>query len=201
MRLNDIKAKIKRKFRRSGSTVVLSTYAKNILDRQFDVSTINTVWVTDLTYIWTKEGGAYLAVVLDLYSRRVVGWAVDKQQSSKLTMKALMRAIWKRRPGKELIVHSDRESQYASFEYQQLLSDNGFVASMNRQGNCRDNAVVESFFHTLKMEHVYWCHYQARSEAAANLFDYSELFYNSCKRHSYLGFKNPAEYERMRKVS
>lgn len=201
MRLNDIKAKIKRKFRRSGSTVVLSTYAKNVLDRQFDVSTINKVWVTDLTYIWTKEGGAYLAVVLDLYSRRVVGWAVDKQQSSKLTTKALLRAVWKRRPGKGLIVHSDRGSQYASFEYQRLLTEKGFITSMNRQGNCWDNAVVESFFHTLKMEHAYWCHYQARSEATASLFDYIELFYNSYRRHSYLGFKNPSEYERMQKLA
>lgn len=201
MRNHGIKAKTKRKFRRSGSTVFLSTYAQNILNRQFDVAEINKVWVTDLTYIWTREGGLYLAVILDLYSRRIIGWAADKQQSSLLAQKALQRAIDKRNPEKGLIVHSDRGSQFACYAYQQFLSQYGFIASMNRQGNCWDNAVVESFFHTLKMEHVYWCHYQSRSEAKASLFDYIELFYNSCRRHSYLGYKNPAEYERMQKVS
>jgi len=201
MRENKIKAKIKRKFRRSSSTVFLSTYAQNILNRQFNVTAINKVWVTDLTYIWTKEGAIYLAVVLDLYSRRIVGWAANKQQSSLLAQKALQRAIDKRNPDKGLIVHSDRGSQFACYAYQEFLNKHGFISSMNRQGNCWDNAVVESFFHTLKMEHVHWCHYQSRSAAEVSLFDYIELYYNSYRKHSYLGYKNPAEYERMQKVS
>ncbi len=201
MRQHGIKAKIKRKFRRSSSTVFLSTYAQNTLNRQFNVTEINKVWVTDLTYIWTREGFLYLAVVLDLYSRRIIGWAADKHQSSLLAQKALQRAIDDRNPEKGLIVHSDRGSQFACYAYQRFLAQYGYVASMNRQGNCWDNAVVESFFHTLKMEHVYWCHYQSRSEALTSLFDYIEMYYNSFRKHSYLGYKNPAEYERMQKVS
>ena len=201
MRKNKIKAKIKRKFRRTGSKVVLATYADNLLQRNFQVSAPNQTWVTDLTYMWTRDGGIHLVAVLDLFSRRIVGWAVGKQPSSQLTKKALLRAIWKRKPEAGVVVHSDRGSQFASFDYQGFLKEHGFIASMNRQGNCYDNAVMESFFHTLKMEHVYWCYYETRAAAESSLFNYIELFYNSYRRHSYLNYQNPAEYERMREVS
>jgi len=201
MRKNKIKAKIKRKFRRIGSKAVLATYADNLLQRNFSVGQPNQTWVTDFTYMWTRKGGVYLVAVLDLFSRRIVGWAVGKQPNTQLLKRAMVRAIWKRKPESGLMVHSDRGSQYASYDYKGFLEKYGFVASMNRQGNCWDNAVMESFFHTLKMEHVYWCHYDSVEEVETSLFDYIELYYNSCRSHSYLNYKNPAAFERMKNVS
>lgn len=201
MKKNKIKARIKRKFRRTGSKAVLATYADNLLQRNFKVSEANRTWVTDLTYMWTRKGGIYLVAVLDLFSRRIVGWAVGKQPNQGLIKKAMLRAIWKRQPESGLMIHSDRGSQYAGYEYQAFLKKHGFIASMNRQGNCWDNAVMESFFHTLKMEHVYWCHYESVEEAESSLFNYIELYYNSYRRHSYLNYKNPAEFERLKSVS
>ncbi|MCD4812393.1 IS3 family transposase [bacterium] len=201
MRRYKIKAKIKRKFRRIGSKAVLATYSDNLLQRKFDVEQPNQTWVTDFTYMWTRKGGAYLVAVLDLFSRRIVGWAIGKQPNTQLLKEAMLRALWKRKPEPGLMVHSDRGSQYASYDYRDFLKEHGFVASMNRQGNCWDNAVMESFFHTLKMEHVYWCHYESVEEAESSLFNYIELFYNSYRRHSYLNYKNPAEFERLKNVS
>ena len=196
MRKHGIRAKVKRKFRRYGSKVMLATYAPNRLERQFDVSTPNRVWVTDLTYLWTREGALYLAAVLDLNSRLIVGWATAKQPTARLALQALQRALGKRRPENGLMIHSDRGSQFASFEYQGYLQERGYVASMNQQGTCYDNAVMESFFHTLKMEHVYWESFRTREEASLSLFGYIELYYNSNRRHSYLGYKSPMEYEK-----
>lgn len=201
MKSHQIRAKVKRKFRRYGSKANLVTYAPNRLERQFEVPSPNQVWVTDLTYLWTREGAIYLAAVLDLHSRLIVGWATAKQPSARLALQALQRALGKRRPAKGLLVHSDRGSQFASFEYQGYLKEQGYIASMNQQGTCFDNAVMESFFHTLKMEHVYWESYQSREAAALSIFGYIELYYNSCRRHSYLGYKSPMEYEKIADVS
>lgn len=201
MKINAIRAKVKRKFKRSGSKANLATYAPNRLDRQFRVPTPNRVWVTDLTYLWTCEGGMYLAAVLDLHSRLIVGWSTAKQPSAGLALQALKRALGKRRPGKGLLVHSDRGSQFASFEYQDYLKEQGHIASMNQQGTCYDNAVMESFFHTLKMEHVFWERYQSREEATLSIFGYIELYYNCHRRHSYLGYKSPLDYEKIVGVS
>lgn len=202
MRENGIGAKVKRKFRRTGrSTVKLATYADNLLNRQFAQTSPDQVWVTDLTYIWTREGCLHMVAVLDLYSRTIVGWAASKHPSAKLALKALQRAMDKRRPSQGLIVHTDRGTQFASYEYQDFLKDHGYVPSMNRQGNCWDNAVMESFFHTLKMEHVYWESFRTREEATLSIFNYIELFYNSWRLHSSLNFKSPLEYERMNNIA
>lgn len=201
MKISQIRARVKKKFVRFRSKASLVTYAGNRLDMHFDVQEPNRVWVTDLTCFWTREGAVHLVAVLDLYSRTIVGWAADKRPSAKLTLLALQRAMWKRRPKTGLIVHSDRGSQFSSWEYQNFLKARGYISSMNRQGCCYDNAVMESFFHTLKMEHIYWENFESREVAMLRLFEYIELYYNSYRRHSYLGFKSPLEFEKISKVA
>jgi transposase InsO family protein len=201
MKISQIRARAKRKFVRSRNQVSSATYTDNRLNQQFAVDEPNRVWVTDLTCLRTREGTLHLVAVLDLYSRTIVGWAADTRPSAKLTIQALQRAIWKRRPVAGLVVHSDRGSQFSSIEYQAYLKASGYVSSMNRQGCCYDNAVMESFFHTLKMEHVYWEHFETKAVAMLRLFEYIELYYNSYRRHSYLGYKSPLEFEVAAKVS
>ncbi len=138
----------------------------------------------------------YLAVVIDLYSRKVVGWSIDKRMTAALVCNALTMAIWQRQPEAGLIVHSDRGSQYASHVYREIIDQQGFIGSMSRKGNCWDNAVAESFFGTLKQERVQWRHYQTRLEAAADIRDYIVMHYNEKRLHSYLGYVSPNEYER-----
>ena len=167
----------------------------NVIKRNFLVPERDRVWVADITYIPTAEGWLYLAVVMDLYSRRVVGWAVSARMTRLLVMDALRNALLERRPGVGLIHHSDQGSQYASTDYQLLLKRNGVTSSMNRAGNCYDNAVMESFFSSLKREWVEGKSYVTREEARRDLFEYIEVFYNRRRRHSALGQVSPVEYE------
>ena len=168
---------------------------ENLLERQFDVEQPNQVFASDITYVWTQEGWLYLAVVIDLYSRKVVGWSMSSRMTAQLVCDALTMAIWLRRPKAGLIHHSDRGSQYASHAFRRLLKAHGILGSMSRKGNCWDNAVVESFFGSLKQERVHWRHYQTRYEAQQDILDYISMFYNSYRLHSYLGYKSPNQYE------
>jgi len=168
---------------------------ENVLSRGFQVDRPNQAYVGDITYLWTREGWLYLAVVMDLFSRKVVGWSMSNRMKSRLVCDALKTAIWQRHPEKGLIVHSDRGSQYASNEYQQLLQANGFIGSMSRKGNCWDNAVIESFFGTLKQERVQWRNYQTRYEAQQDVLQYISMWYNDHRMHSYLGYISPNQYE------
>jgi putative transposase len=197
MRENGIRAVQKRKFRPSttDSNHKLPV-AKNLLDRQFTVSRPNTVWAGDITYIRTRQGWLYLAVVLDLFSRTVVGWAVGRDLSRHLPIRALQMALGRRTPEPGALFHSDRGSQYASQDYQDLLAAGGLICSMSRKGECYDNAVAESFFHTLKVERVYQQDYPNHREATADLFEYIEIFYNRQRRHSHLGQVSPAVFEK-----
>ena len=167
----------------------------NVLDRQFNVSSRDQAYVCDITYLWTQEGWLYLAVVIDLYSRKVVGWSMDSRMKAQLVCDALSMAIWQRRPAAGLVVHSDRGSQYASHAYRKLLKAHDFTGSMSRKGNCWDNAVAESFFGSLKSERVQWQHYQTRKEAQQDVLNYISMFYNSRRLHSYLGYESPNQYE------
>ena len=167
----------------------------NLLSRQFDVSSPDQVYASDVTYIWTREGWLYLAVVIDLCSRKVVGWSMSSRMKAQLVCDALKMAVWRRRPHAGLIHHSDRGSQYASKAFRQLLKVNGFKGSMSRRGDCWDNAVVESFFGSLKQERVQWRSYQTRYEAQQDVLDYISMFYNSYRLHSYLGYVSPNDFE------
>ena len=167
----------------------------NLLARRFAVPAPNSGWVTDITYLWTLEGWLYLAVILDLFSRRVVGWALSERLERGLALNALKMAVQDRQPPQGLLHHSDRGSQYASSEYQQLLAAHGLLSSMSRKGNCWDNAVAESFFATLKIELGYQRHWHTRTQARSEVFEYIELFYNRRRRHSALGYLCPNEFE------
>lgn len=168
---------------------------ENVLDRQFSASGPDQAYVSDITHLWTQEGWLYLAVVIDLFSRRVVGWSMNSRMKASLVTDALRMAIWRRRPKTGLIVHSDRGSQYASKVYRRLLKGRGFIGSMSRKGDCWDNSVAESFFASLKKERVQWCNYQTRYDAQQNVLDYITMFYNSRRLHSYLGYVSPNHYE------
>jgi transposase InsO family protein len=170
--------------------------APNILERDFSPGQPNSTWATDITYVWTSEGWLYLAVVLDLFSRRVVGWSMSERIDTQLVLGALEMALEGRQPPKGLIHHSDRGSQYASAEYRQALASRGIQCSMSRKGNCWDNAVVESFFSSLKQELVYTTDFATRLQARSALFEYIEVFYNRRRRHSSLGYLSPLDYER-----
>ncbi|GAB5520960.1 MAG: hypothetical protein RhofKO_38530 [Rhodothermales bacterium] len=172
--------------------------AANVLDRQFDVDTPNARWAADITYIWTGEGWLYLAVVLDLFSRQIVGWSMQQTLERSLVIGALRMALGHRRPGPGLLLHSDRGSQYASGEYQQLLSQVGCTCSMSRKGNCWDNAPVESFFSTLKMELVHAEQFDTRKQARRAVFEFIEVWYNRQRLHSSLGYLSPVDYEARR---
>jgi transposase InsO family protein len=174
--------------------------AENLLDRQFMATRANQKWVSDITYIGTDEGWLYLATVMDLFSRRIVGWSMSQQIDQQLTLSALRMALQQRgqaiAAGTTLLHHSDRGSQYAAASYQQLLSDWGITVSMSRRGNCWDNAVIESWHRTLKVELVWSQQYRTRNEARTSVFEYIEVFYNQRRRHSSLGYISPAEFER-----
>ena len=153
--------------------------APNLLDRQFEVEEPNRVWVSDITYIWTTEGWLYLAVIIDLFSRKVIGWSQNKRITKHLVMDALQMAIWRRGPGSNLIFHSDRGSQYCSNEFQDMLEEHKMISSMSRKGNCWDNAVSESFFGSLKTERIFGSKYRTREETKGVVIDYIEMFYNT----------------------
>jgi putative transposase len=169
--------------------------AENLLNRDFSASHPNERWVTDITYVWTDEGWCYLAAILDLYSRSVVGWAVSATLTTALPLAALRMALLRRRPEAGLLHHSDRGCQYTSFEYRSLLAQHGVTVSMSRTGNCWDNAVAESFFATLKNELVHGRSWASRLSLRAAVFEYIESFYNRRRLHSFLGYKTPSEVE------
>jgi putative transposase len=195
MRGHGIAAKTARKFRCTTDSNHDLPVADNLLDRQFNPAAANEVWVADITYIRTREGWLYLAAVEDLYSRRVVGWAMADHMESRLVVDALAMAVQRRLPGEGLLAHSDRGSQYASEHYQLLLAKHGIACSMSRRADCWDNAPMESFFASLKKELVHDADFATRAEARAALFEYIEVFYNGQRRHSSLGYVSPAEYE------
>lgn len=181
--------------RRTPASAPLAPVAENVLDRAFEPSAPNQAWTADVTQVWTGEGWLYLAVVLDLHSRRVVGWAARPSASRGLVVEALTNALRSRRPAPGLVHHSDQGSQYTSHEYQTLLRRYGLVASMSRRGNCHDNAPTESFFGTLKSEAVHGRRFETQAEARSALFSYIETFYNTRRRHTSLGFLTPVEHE------
>jgi transposase InsO family protein len=200
MREQGLKARQKRKFKNTTDSNHDLPIKRNILNRQFKVSQPNKVWVSDITYIYTKEGWLYLAIIIDLYGRKVVGWSMNERITKELVLEALEMAINRRKPARGLIFHSDRGSQYASHEFQRMLWEHGFISSMSRKGNCWDNAVSESFFSTLKTELIYQNQYESRGEAKRDIFQYIEIFYNRFRLHSALGYKSPEEYENERKT-
>lgn len=168
----------------------------NILQRRFDPQAHNESWVTDITYIRTHEGWLYLAVVLDLFSRRVIGWSMRSRITKELALDALLMAVWRRKPAGKVIVHSDQGSQYASRDWDSFLKAHGLEGSMSRRGNCHDNAVAESFFQLLKRERIKRKIYSSRDAARADIIDYIEMFYNNLRRHGSNGDLSPVEYER-----
>ena len=173
--------------------------AENVLDRTFGAETPDTRWTADITYLWTSQGWLYLAVILDMFSRRVVGWAMNQSMERELVLSALDMAISARCPGPDLLCHSDRGSQYASGEYQKRLKDAGIACSMSRRGNCCDNAPTESFFASLKKEMVYRTRFETREQARAAVFDWIEVWYNRKRRHSAIGYISPETFERQQR--
>ncbi len=178
-----------------------SAIAPNSLDREFTATAPNQKWVADFTYVWTSEGWLYVAVVLDLFARRVVGWSMKSRMTADLVTDALIMAIWRRQPDPELLHHSDQGSQYTCEQFQKLLADHGIECSMSRLGECHDNAVMESFFSRMKDDRVSRRRYRTRDEARADIFDYIERFYNPKRRHSTLGGLSPVEYEKRAKLA
>jgi transposase InsO family protein len=200
MREQGLVARQKRRFRRTTDSNHALPIAPNVLDRAFETRAPNQAWVTDVTYIATDEGWMYLAAILDLFSRRVVGWATSATNDRALALEALDRALRTRRPAAGLLHHSDRGSPYASEDYRAALARRGIIASMSRTGDCFDNAVAESFFATLKAELVEHERYPTLAAATASIGDYLEGFYNPARRHSYLGYVSPMEFELKRQV-
>ncbi len=201
MREAELIAVQKRKFRATTDSKHDYPVWPNVLERNFTIERPNAVWVSDITYIWTFEGWLYLAAVLDLFSRGVVGLAMDKTIAGTLVMNATQQAILRRSPDKGLVFHSDRGSQYAANDFKALLARHEFVGSMSKKGDCWDNAVAESFFHTLKVELVHRMKFKTREEAKIKIFEYVELYYNRKRTHSTLKFLSPFEYERQATLS
>jgi len=195
MSQNDIQSKMARKFVMTTDSKHTLQPAPDRLKRDFDVTSPDKAWVSDTTFIPTRQGWLYLAVVIELYSRQVLGWAMGDKNNAQLVQDALTMAIWRRAKVDSVIVHSDQGSTYASGDYQRLLKEKSLLCSMSRKGECLDNAVAESFFGTLKTELVNHEDYRSKEEAKKSLFEYIEVFYNRRRRHSYLGYISPAEYE------
>lgn len=197
MRLAALRARAKRRRHPADPGIrVEHSIAPNVLDRQFEAEGPNRKWAADFTYLWTAEGWLYVAVVLDLFSRKVVGWSMNSNMTAQLVIDALMMAIWRRGKPVALLHHSDQGSQYTSEDFQRLLADQGITCSMSRKGECWDNAAMESFFSTLKLERTNRSRYMTRDQARADVFDYVERFYNPRRRHSTLGQISPDEFER-----
>jgi len=195
MRMAGVVARSRRKFKCTTDSRHTLPVAPNLLNRDFSPERANQVWTTDITYIPTREGWLYLCTVEDLYSRRIVGWSTSSRIDSRLVVDAWLSAIALRRPEPGLIAHSDRGSQFCSEHFQELLRRHGFRSSMSRKGNCYDNAPMESFYRTLKVELVYWEDYASRAEAAQSVGQYIETFYNRRRLHSTLGYVSPTDFE------
>jgi len=196
MKEANVKVLRRRKFKNTTNSNHQLPVFDNLLKRDFDVQQPDQVYAADITYIWTQEGWLYLAVVIDLCSRKVVGWSMGSRMKAQLVCDALTMAVWNRRPKAGLIHHSDRGSQYASHAFKKLLTKHGVEGSMSRKGDCWDNAVVESFFGSLKQERVHRRNYQTRYEAQQDILNYITMFYNSIRLHSYLDYRSPNEYEK-----
>jgi putative transposase len=196
MRYLGLYAKAKKKFKVTTDSKHNLPVAENLLNRDFSATAPNQKWVGDISYIWTEEGWMYLAVVIDLFSRTVIGWSMQPSMSRQLVCNALLMAMWRRGFPRGVLFHSDRGSQYCSHDYQKTLKKHGFIVSMSRKGNCWDNAVAESFFHTLKTELVYTESYATRERAKQSIFHYIEIYYNRLRRHSALGSMTPEKFER-----
>jgi transposase InsO family protein len=201
MNVMELKAVQKRKFKKTTNSNHDLPLKDNLLKRNFNVTQPNKVWASDITYISTNEGWLYLAVIIDLYSRKVVGWSINKRMTKQLVIDALNMGIKNRNTDKGLIFHSDRGSQYASHDFQKDLWKNGMRSSMSRKGDCWDNAVAESFFSTLKTELIYHNHYKTRKQARQDIFQYIAVYYNRIRMHSTLNYKSPEDYEKERKQS
>lgn len=177
-----------------------SVVVDNTLDRQFNVDAPDTVWVTDITYIKTYEGFAYLAVVIDLYSRRVVGWSMQGRQTTDVALQALLSAVWRRKPKNKVLIHSDQGSQFTSIDWASFLKHHHLEHSMSRRGNCHDNAVAESFFNLLKRERIRRRTYKTRADARKDMYDYIEMFYNPIRKHARNGMLSPVNFEEQQKM-
>lgn len=195
MKKAGIRSRTKKKFKATTNSQHNFPVAPNLLNQEFKVNTPDSVWAGDITYIHTNEGWLYLAVLLDLFNREVVGWSASHRMTRQLAIDALQMAFGRKNPPKGLLHHSDQGSQYASADYQKILKEHDMVCSMSRRGNCYDNAVAESFFGRLKSEWVNHYRYQTRSEAIRSLFYYIEIFYNRKRRHSTINYVTPQEYE------
>jgi len=195
-----IQAKGKKKFKVTTDSFHHLPVAPNVLNRDFTAQAPNQKWCGDISYVWTEEGWLYLAVVIDLYSRSVIGWSVQSTLSRQLVCDALMMALWRRGFPWNVLFHSDRGSQYCSADYQKMLIRYGLISSMSRKGNCWDNAVAESFFHTIKTELIFMQQYATREIAKQNIFQYIEVYYNRLRRHSAIGSVAPATFESQYKM-
>jgi putative transposase len=195
MRHLGLRAKTKKKFKVTTDSNHNLPVAANLLNRDFSATAPNQKWVSDITYIWTDEGWLYLATVIDLYSRAVISWSIQSTMTRELVCDALMMVLWRRGFPRDIICHSDRGSQYYSEDYQEIMKVYGLICSMSRKGNCWDNAVAESFFHTIKTEMIYSENYATREIAKQSVFQYIEVYYNRIRRHSANGSIAPEVFE------
>ena len=196
MKIHGIQSKIRKKWKASKNIHKNATsIAPNLLKQNFKVDEANTVWVMDITYVATQEGWLYVSTVLDLYSRKIVGLSMGNNSDTHLVLQSLSQAITHRNPSKNIILHSDQGTQYTSDAYQRYALMHGFRLSMSAKGNCYDNAAMETFFHTLKVEHVFFCKYLTKEEAKLSIFEYVEIFYNRQRLHSSLNYMSPVEFE------
>jgi putative transposase len=198
---NGIKAKTKRRYKFTTNSSHKLPIALNLLKSSPKAEEPDKIWVADITYIWTREGWIYLSSILDTYTRKIVAWELSARLTKEFVVSTIEKAVIKRKPASGLIFHSDRGSQYASYEVKNLLAKEGIRQSMSSSGNCYDNATAESFFHTLKTELVYFEQYQSRKEAELSIFDYIESFYNRRRRHSALNYMSPEQFEISSKLS
>lgn len=195
MRLHGWRAKAARKYKATTNSNHNLPVAPNLLQQDFTANRPNEKYVSDITYVWTEEGWLYLAVVMDLYSRMVVGWAMSERMTSKLVIDALQMALWRRKIPRGVIIHSDRGSQYCSRDYQALLTKNGLICSMSKRGDCYDNAAMESWNHSFKVEAIHGERFVTRADAKNHVFDYIDVYYNRKRLHSRLGYLSPVYFE------
>lgn len=195
MRAQGWRAKATRKYKATTNSNHSLPVAPNLLQQNFTANRPNEKYVSDITYVWTEEGWLYLAVVMDLYSRMVVGWAMSERMTSKLVIDALQMALWRRTMPRGVIVHSDRGSQYCSGDYQALLANHGLICSMSKRGDCYDNAAMESWNHSFKVEAIHGEKFSTRADAKNHVFDYIDVYYNRKRLHSTLGYLSPACFE------
>ena len=195
MRFNGWRAKAARKFKATTNSNHKLPVAPNLLQQNFSAVMPNEKWVSDITYVWTEEGWLYLAVVMDLYSRMIVGWAIAERMTSTLVMDALKMATARRKRPQGVMIHSDRGSQYCSHDYQELLKNNGFICSMSKRGDCYDNASIESWNHSFKVEAIHGEKFSTRADAISHVFEYIDVYYNRKRLHSRLGYLSPVYFE------